>query len=1011
MAPAAETAPGVDGDATVVEDFSAAGAGDGAADAPLRRDVRLLGDLLGDTIRRQHGARLFELVEEVRGIAKQARAGAFAAGGAPTRQLIDKLSALPASDLLRLARAFTLFLSLANIAEQHHQIRMRRAQWMAADDSDAAEASAVEASPAESGTAQPAQSARAESPPAGPLDAELGKLRARGVTAEALYNQVARLAIQPVLTAHPTEVQRRSVSSKFLRIARLLAKRDRHDLSRLERAQIRRALHRGVAEVWATDEIRRRRPTPVDEAKTSLVTVEHALWEVLPRIARELDHALRRHAGRGLPLDAAPIRFASWMGGDRDGNPSATPAVTRRVCLLNKLKAARMFRRDIDELRRELSMRRCAPELRAVVGDAAEPYRKLLEQVLAKLNATVDEYARRLRRLDDARRPGFADDDSARDDIYHRSAQLRAPLLLMHESLLSCGEEMIAEGRLTDILRRLDGFGLTLLKLDIRQEAARHTDALDAITRHLGLGGYAAWSEARRQEFLVAELASRRPLFASTFPAPGEAGDAAAEVLATFRLLAAENPESFGSYVISMAATPSDVLAVQLLQKECRVARPLPVVPLFERLDALRGAAECMDKLFCIDAYKTRIGGAQEVMIGYSDSAKDAGMLSAAWGLYQAQAELAEVCARHGVALTLFHGRGGTVARGGGPAREAIRAQPPGSVNGAMRVTEQGEVIQAKYGLPGMAEETLQGYVGAVLEATLTPPPAPGDDWRAAMARLSEDALAEFRAVVGAADFAAYFRQATPQQELGKLNIGSRPAHRGNPRHPRSLNSRHPRSLLSGGGKGDGDGRGDGDGENAAGDGDVGDGKNAAGDGEAGDGENGTGNLRDLRAIPWIFAWTQTRLMLPAWLGVGAALEAASARGDDEILADMQRRWPFFQATLDSIEMVFSKANPAVSAIYDDRLVGADLQPLGDDLRAKYRRAMRLLLAVTGHRVPLENQAVVRRSVAVRNTYVLPLNILQAELLARARSDASAEVQDALLIAINGIAAGMRNTG
>ena len=1007
MDSAAETAPGVDGDATVVEDFSAAVAGDGAAaDAPLRRDVRLLGDLLGDTIRRQHGARLFELVEEVRGIAKQARAGAFAAGGAPTRQLIDKLSALPAADLLRLARAFTLFLSLANIAEQHHQIRQRRAQWMAADDSDAPESpSLAEASPAESGTAQPAESAesaRAESPPAGPLDAELGKLRARGVTAEALYNQVARLAIQPVLTAHPTEVQRRSVSSKFLRIARLLAKRDRHDLSRLERAQIRRALHRGVAEVWATDEIRRRRPTPVDEAKTSLVTVEHALWEVLPRIARELDHALRRHAGRGLPLDAAPIRFASWMGGDRDGNPSATPAVTRRVCLLNKLKAARMFRRDIDELRRELSMRRCAPELRAVVGDAAEPYRKLLEQVLAKLNATVDEYARRLRRLDDARRPGSADDDSARDDIYHRSAQLRAPLLLMHESLLACGEEMIAEGRLTDILRRLDGFGLTLLKLDIRQEAARHTDALDAITRHLGLGGYAAWDEARRQEFLVAELASRRPLFASTFPAPGEAGDAAAEVLATFRLLAAENPESFGSYVISMAATPSDVLAVQLLQKECRVAQPLPVVPLFERLDALRGAAECMDKLFCIEAYKARIGGAQEVMIGYSDSAKDAGMLSAAWGLYQAQAELAEVCARHGIALTLFHGRGGTVARGGGPAREAIRAQPPGSVNGAMRVTEQGEVIQAKYGLPGMAEETLQGYVGAVLEATLTPPPAPGDDWRAAMARLSEDALAEFRAVVGAADFAAYFRQATPQQELGKLNIGSRPAHRGGR-----------------GGKG-GDGRGGGDGENAAGDGDACDGKNAAGDGgdgknAAGDGDAGAektpGNLRDLRAIPWIFAWTQTRLMLPAWLGVGAALEAASARGDDKILADMQRRWPFFQATLDSIEMVFSKANPAVSAIYDDRLVGAALQPLGDDLRAKYRRAMQLLLAVTGHRMPLENQAVVRRSVAVRNTYVLPLNILQAELLARARSDASAEVQDALLIAINGIAAGMRNTG
>jgi len=337
-------------------------------------------------------------------------------------------------------------------------------------------------------------------------------------------------------------------------------------------------------------------------------------------------------------------------------------------------------------------------------------------------------------------------------------------------------------------------------------------------------------------------------------------------------------------------------------------------------------------------------------------------MLSAAWGLYQAQAELAQVFARHGVALTLFHGRGGTVARGGGPARAAIRAQPPGTVNGAMRVTEQGEVIQAKYGLPGMATETLQDYVGAVLEATLTPPPAPTDRWRAAMGRLSQDALAEFRAVLSGAGFVDYFRQATPQQELAKLNIGSRPAHRGGGERP-------------------------------------------------GDGAPAAGKLSDLRAIPWIFAWTQTRLMLPAWLGVGAALQAAEARGDGEVVAEMHRGWPFFKATLGAIEMVFAKANPAVSAIYDDRLVGAELQPLGDALRANYRATMARLLAVTGHRVALEDEAVVRRSVAVRNTYVLPLNILQAELLARARAGGAAEVQDALLIAINGVAAGMRNTG
>ncbi|MDD9874912.1 MAG: phosphoenolpyruvate carboxylase [Gammaproteobacteria bacterium] len=897
---------------------------------PLRRDVRLLGDLLGETIRRQHGAALLELVEEVRSMAKQARPGAVEPG-APTRRLIDKLSALPAEDLLHLARAFTLFLNLANIAEQHHQIRQRRRHQRA--DHDAADSDCAGG---------------------GIIDAELHKLLACKVDADALYQQVVKLSIQPVLTAHPTEVQRRSVSSKFLRIARLLAERDRRDLSKLERTQIRQALHRAIAEVWATDQIRRRRPTPVDEAKTSLVTVEHSLWDVLPKVVRELDHALLRHTGKRLPLDAAPLRFGSWMGGDRDGNPNTTPQVTRRVCLLNKLKAARMFRRDIDELRRDLSMRRCAPALREVVGDgAAEPYRALLETVIAKLNATVDHYARRFRLGDEAPAPGPG--ERARDDIYSRRRQLRAPLTLIYDSLVACGEEMIAEGRLTDILRRLDAFGLTLLKLDIRQEAARHIDAIDAITRHLGLGGYAQWDEARRQAFLVEELHSKRPLIASTFPAAGETSEQVAEVLATFRMLAAENPESFGAYVISMASRPSDVLAVALLQKECRVPQPLPIVPLFERLEALRGAAACMDKLFGIDWYKAHIGGRQEVMIGYSDSAKDAGILSAAWGLYQAQAELGEVFARHRIDLTLFHGRGGTVARGGGPAREAIRAQPPGSVNGSMRVTEQGEVIQAKYGLPGMAEETLQVYIGAVLEATLVPPPVPAAAWRRQIGRLSEDALGEFQEVVRHRDFTAYFRQATPQQELGKLNIGSRPAHRG--------------------------------------------------------GDAGGGGLRDLRAIPWIFAWTQTRLMLPAWLGVGAALQQAGQRGDREVLMEMQRNWPFFKATLDSIEMVFSKANPAVSAIYDERLVSEALQPLGERLRDKYRQTAALVLAVAGHRIPLQDQSVVRRSVEVRSTYVIPLNILQAELLSRVRGGAPGAVQDALLIAINGIAAGMRNTG
>ena len=925
---------------------------DAVENEPLRRDVRLLGDLLGQTIAKQHGTALFELVEEVRSIAKQVRLGEIAA----TRRLIDKLSDLPAAELLNLARAFTLFLNLANIAEQHHQIRQRRQLALAGECGD-------DDSP--------------DAHPDGFVAAELKKLLDRKVDPEILYQHTAKLSIDLVLTAHPTEVMRRSVSSKFLRIARLLEKRDRHDLSGLERAQIRRALHRAIAEVWATDEIRRRRPTPVDEAKTSLVTVEHSLWDVVPKVARELDAALLHHTGKRLPLDSMPIRFGSWTGGDRDGNPNTTPEVTRQVCLLNKTKAARLFLTDIDQLRRDLSMRRCSAALRQVVGESvAEPYRALLEKVIRRLNATVRHHSR----LFDGKKP-----EATRRKLYRHREQLRAPLMLIYESLTECGDQMIAEGRLTDILRRLDAFGLSLLKLDIRQEASRHTDAIDAITRYLGIGSYAEWDEARRLEFLVKELNSKRPLITSSFPAPGdgaeggnaEASDDVAEVLATFRMLAAEiketgEAESFGAYIISMASTPSDVLAVELLQKECRVLQPLRVVPLFERLQALQGAAACMEQLFSIDWYKSHIDGCQEVMIGYSDSSKDAGILSAAWGLYQAQAELVETFAKHRIDLTLFHGRGGTVARGGGPAREAIRAQPPGSVNCSMRVTEQGEVIQAKYGLPGMAEETLQGYIGAVLEATLTPPPTPTKNWLEQLAKLSEDALREFHGIVRQRDdFAAYFRLATPQQELGKLKIGSRPAHRG--------------------------------------------------------GSKARDDIRSLRAIPWIFAWTQTRLMLPAWLGVGNALQQAGARGEGKVLADMQRNWPFFKATLDSIEMVFSKANPNVSAIYDDRLVSAQLKSLGDLLREKYRQTIALLLEVTGHRIALENEPVVRRSVDVRNTYVIPLNLLQVELLARVRKGAADAadpqskdavedvvedaVEDALLIAINGIAAGMRNTG
>ncbi len=897
----------------------------------LRSDVRLLGNLLGETIKKQHGSALYQQVEEIRAIAKKARAG----DSSQTQKIIDILSGLASTELFNLARAFTLFLNLANIAEQHHQIRQRRelavSKFTFSENSDET----------------------TDSPhPGSFLESELNKLVSVGIDPDQLHEQVCRLNIELVLTAHPTEILRRSVSSKFLRIAGLLEQRDRKDLLDSEKYEIRLALERAITEVWETDEIRRLRPTPVDEAKTGLVCIEHSIWTVLPKIQRELDHALLKLTGKRLPIDAVPIRFGSWMGGDRDGNPNTTPRVTSQVCTLTRLKAAELFWTEIDELRRDLSMRKCNQELRDRVGnEAQEPYRSLLEQVQSRLKATIKHHSKLLEdynRLDQATGPA-----KPRQKIYHSTEELRKELMLCYRSLIDCGDELIGEGRLTDVIRKLNVFGLTMFKLDIRQEAGRHSDAVNAITEYLDLGSYLDWDEPKRQSFLLKELASNRPLIASTFPGPDDASDDVREVLQTFRMLAAENRESFGAYIISMASQPSDVLAVALLQKECRVSNPLRVVPLFERLDALEGASDCMETLFSAAWYKEYVKGSQEVMIGYSDSAKDAGILSAAWGLYRAQEQLVGIFKKHKIKLTLFHGRGGTVARGGGPSYEAILSQPPGSVNGSIRITEQGEVIQAKYGLHGMAMETLQVYIGAVLEATLTPPPMPQKEWRDQMKQLSQNAVTEFHEVVRHhPNFVPYFLQATPEQEIGNLKIGSRPARR-----------------RKGGG------------------------------------------IQHLRAIPWIFAWTQTKLLLPAWLGVGSALGKAIENGDRKILQEMQQNWPFFKATLDSIEMVFSKANPNVSAIYDERLVEDKLKPLGVALREKYNNTASLLLDITGHQVPLENSPIVRQSVNVRNTYVVPLNLLQVELLARIREEEDETVMNALLVAINGIAAGMRNTG
>lgn len=875
--------------------------------APLRDDVRLLGRLLGEQLRTLAGDAVFESVEQIRALAKDARASDDPESTS-WRALDAVLTSLPAERATAVARAFAQFLALANLAEQHHRGRRRLAH-------------------------------RSEGQ-RGSLAAVLPLLLGEGISPHALREAVIGLDIDLVFTAHPTEVMRRTMLIKERRIEALLTEHDRAGLDAGEREALAAALRREIAAVWATDEFRPKRPTPEHEARGGFAVIEHVLWDAIPAIVRELDAHVVAHTGERLPAEIAPIRFGSWMGGDRDGNPNVTAVSTRRVILLARWMAADLYLREIAELAEELSMNCADDELRAVVGDAWEPYRALLHGVERRLRATRTWAEAGL----DAGLEGL----TPPAEVYVDADELAAALRLCHLSLHRCGLGEIADARLLDTMRRVACFGVTLVKLDLRQDAARHTEALAEITTALGLGSYAAWAEVERQAFLLREIDGRRPLLPRDFaPSP-----AVREVLDTFAVAAAAPPSSLGAYVISMASAPSDVLAVELLQREAGNRSPQRVVPLFETVEDLDGGGEAIRALLSIPEYRAMIGGKQEVMIGYSDSAKRAGRLAAAWSLYRAQEAIVAVAREHDVALTLFHGRGGTVGRGGGNTYEAVLSQPPGAVPGRLRVTEQGEVIHAKFGFPGVALRSLEVYLGATLHATLRPPADPEPAWRTCMDALAMTSRAAYSAVTDDARFVPYFRQATPEAELSRLNIGSRPARRG----------------------------------------------------------GSPGGLDSLRAIPWVFAWTQTRSMLPAWLGVGEALEAALADGRGPLLHEMVERWPFFGSTLAMVAMVLAKASPEIARRYDERLVEPALREVGASILQRLERTRDVVQRVLD-RPLLADNPVLERSIAVRNPYVDPLNLLQIEALRRTRDHEDPELVRGLLITINGIVAGMRNTG
>ncbi|GAB5412997.1 MAG: phosphoenolpyruvate carboxylase [Congregibacter sp.] len=865
----------------------------------LRRNVSLLGSILGDTLSASHGKDFLEKVERIRLLSKSTESN----DDQSWRDLETLIATLTKEELAPVARAFSQFLNLANIAEQHHGLSRE-----------------MDATNSASRT----------------LKTVLDWLRSQD-DADVIQT-LSALNIELVLTAHPTEITRRSLIHKHEEIERCLRELESDNITDYKRRTAERRLRELIAQLWYTHEFRESRPTPVDEARWGFAVVENSLWKAIPEFLRRLDEAAEASCGKRLPLDAAPIRFSSWMGGDRDGNPFVTAAVTREVLLLARWQASALYTNGVDQLVQELSMSQADDALRAEAGESREPYRIVLSTLRDKLRAWRSSIEAALRGRDFDEVHMIEDRD-----------ELLRPLLLCYHSLCHCGMQSIADGALLDLIRQLNCFGVNLVRMDIRQHSERHSQALNEITEALGVGRYLDWEEAERRDWLLSELQNPRPLI----PLDLQPSEETQEVLDCCELVVQQRPDALACYIISMARQASDVLAVRLLLKAAGGGQDLPIAPLFETLDDLDRAPDVMRDLLALEAARGRLPDQVMVMIGYSDSAKDAGILAAGWAQYRAQEALLAVCKDAGVKLQLFHGRGGTIGRGGAAARDALLSQPPGSLECGFRVTEQGEMIRTKLGMSGLAVKTLAVYTSAVLEAQVANPPAPQPAWRETMDRLAASSCNTYRGVVrDDTDFLTYFRQATPEGELSYLPLASRPTHR-----------------------------------------------------------KKDGGIESLRAIPWIFSWMQNRLMLPSWLGAGAALrQEMNSRGED-LMKEMARQWPFFATRLSMLEMVYSKTDQRISAHYDRKLVDAALQSLGGGLREQLAQDIDTVLRILGQTHVLENMEWTRESLGLRNIYTNPLNVLQAELLARLRGEADETTRQALMITIAGVAAGMRNTG
>lgn len=892
-------------------------------DMPLHQDVRLLGDLLGQTLLEQCGKEIFELIETIRVLSKKSLRDK---DQKRAKQLNDILSRLTPEQTLAVVRAFSHFLNLANIAENVHRIRRLNTLMMH----------------------------QSQEPPPGSLAYVFQAIKKASLSREQVHQQIEKLKIDLVLTAHPTEVVRRTLIQKFETIANLLKSQEAESQTPRQKRLLRSKLQSEITAIWQTDEIRVKRPTPVDEAKWGFAVVESSLWFAVPKVLRELDFQLKSHTGKGLSLLAKPIQFSSWMGGDRDGNPLVNAQITQTVCLLSRWMAIDLYEREIHQLAGVLSMKACNDALRKAVGEVAEPYRAYLRPLKKKLSQSRELVEKTLFRADKSISHAYS-------KILLNPEDLLKPLILCYESLCECNGKAIADGALLDLIRRVVCFGLTLMPIDIRQHQSNHLALMDHLVPSAQERSFSAWPEAQKQEFLFKALTSEEPLF----PNLNGLSKPLQETWATFELIAQTPKDSLGAYVISMAQKPSDILIVHWLQKAAGVRHPLRVVPLFETRQALESSSECMKVLFQNEAYQKQIAGRQEIMLGYSDSGKDAGILTSNWLLYQAQEALIQLKEQCHIQITFFHGRGGTIGRGGAPTHLALLSQPKGALEGGLRVTEQGEVVRHKFALIDRAERTLEIYISALLESGLTSPQKPKSTWRACLDRLSQKAYEAYSQRIHPTEFLTYFGQISPVHEIDLLTLGSRPSKRDKHSHA----------------------------------------------------------FKDLRAIPWMFAWTQNRLILPSWLGVGEAL-AWGLLNDKSVLQEMSQKWSFFKSFLSLMEMVVARVDTPVFKIYDQFLVAPQDSSFSQELIAQFDQTCQRLKEILGVDDFLLSNLSLKRSIELRSPYLYPLHYVQAELLRRQRAQGKtvspealtgpiSEDQNwlALLITFSGIAAGMRNTG